>query len=116
MLRPEIGWKPVTSKFCRKEDSCGNVVVDELVLKMERQPRTVSVAEPGSTVQPLAPTYTRLLANAILVCCPSVIGIGVPAVKEVAFITVNAPQRESGHAAPGPVSALAPCGVPATYR
>src|SRR5882724_2318604 len=56
----------------------------------------------------------RLLAKAIFSWVPSVMGIGAPAVSELALITVNAPQRESGQAAPGPVGAG--LGVPATYR
>src|SRR4029077_6165358 len=39
--------------------------------------------------------------------------MGVPAVSELVFMIVNAPTRESGQAAPGPVGAGD--GVPATY-
>src|SRR5580765_3707549 len=108
-----MGCRPVTSKFRRKDDSSGNFTVDELVLKMLRQPRVVLAAVPASTVHPAAPLETRVLAKAILPCRPSVIGMGVAAVSAEVLTTVSAPQRESGQAAPGPVVGVA---VPATYR
>ena len=33
-LRPEMGWRPVTSKFWRKEDSWENVTADEPVVSL----------------------------------------------------------------------------------
>src|SRR5512140_1502630 len=110
MLRPEIGWRPVTSKFWRQEDSVGKTAAEVPVLRIDRQPRTVLAAEPGSTVHPLAPTETRLLAKAIFSWSPSVMGIAAPAVSEAALITVSTPQREIGQPATG-----GGCGgVPAT--
>src|SRR5215467_2351380 len=47
---------------------------------------------------------------------PSVMGTGAPAVRFPVLTVVRAPQRESGQAAPGPVSAFGPWGVPATKR
>src|ERR1051326_5419926 len=101
MLRPEMGWRPVTSKFWRKEDSCGNVTPDEPVLKMLRQPRTVLAAVPGSTVHPREPIYSRLLAKAMFSWSPSVMGLCAPAVRADVLMTVNTPQREIGQPATG---------------
>src|SRR6478609_8574100 len=100
MLRPEMGWKPVTSKFWRKEDSWENVTADEPVLKMLRQPRTVLAAVPVWTVHPREPIYIRLLAKAMFSWSPSVMATGFPAVSAPVLITVSSPQLEMGHVSP----------------
>src|SRR5215467_9803575 len=100
MLRLEMGWKPVTSKFWRKEDSWGNATADEPVLKMLRQPRTVLAAVPGWTLHPREPMYIRLLAKAIFSWSPSVMATGFPAVSAPVLITVSSPQLEIGQVRP----------------
>src|SRR5689334_17089384 len=100
MLRPEMGWRPVTSKFWRKEDSWENVTADEPVLKMLRHPRTVLAAVPGWTVHPRETIYSRLLAKAMFSWSPSAMATGFPAVSAPVLITVSSPHCEIGQVRP----------------